>query len=106
MIYTSLAVLAMSASAAVSPLSRLVHLHARSVQPDKRISLVLYNSSPNFQDVAINGRTYTINSHHDLLVTAPAGTMIFAASNTGQHHRGELISEMKVNRRAEKLELK
>ena len=41
MIYTSLAVLALSASTAVSPLSKLVHFHPRSAQPDTRISLTI-----------------------------------------------------------------
>jgi hypothetical protein len=106
MIYTSLAVLAMSASAALSPLSKLVHLHARSVQPDKRISLILHNDLLTFQDIAINGRNYTIYSHHQLLVKAPVGTIIFAASSTGQHKRGEQIVEITAQQNDQLIDLK
>lgn len=106
MIYTSLAVLALSASAVLSPLSNLIHLHVRSVRLDKRISLILHNTSPSFQDVAINGYSYTIPSHHELLVKAPVGTRIFAASSTGLHHRGELIAEVGTRQEAQAIELK
>ncbi len=106
MIYTSLAVIALSASTAVSPLSKLVHLHMHTPQTDSRISLTLHNTTPYFQDVAINGRTYTINGHQGLVIKAPAGTKIYAASSMGQHHRGELISELGTELSEKEIDLK
>jgi len=106
MIYTSLAVLALSASTALSPLSNLVHRHVRSVGLDKRISLILHNTSVNFQDIAIDGHSYTIPSHHEVLIKALVGTRILAASSTGQQHRGELIVEVSKGKEVERIELK
>ncbi len=94
MIYTSLAVLALSASTAVSPLPKLVHLHPHSVQPDYRISLALHNDAPIFQDIKIAGHSYTIGPHQGLKIKAPAGTIIYADSSTGAHHRGEVLVEL------------
>jgi hypothetical protein len=94
MIYTSLAVAVLSASTAVSPLSKLVHFHPHSTQPDTRISVTLHNNAPIFQDVKIDGRSYTILAHQGLTVKAPAGTMIYADSATTGHHRGDVLVEI------------
>jgi len=91
MIYTSLAVLALSASAAVSPLSKLVHLHPHSAQPDTRVSVTLHNDAPMFQDVKVDGHTYTVWSKQGLTIKAPAGTVVYADSSTGSHRRGEVL---------------
>jgi hypothetical protein len=95
MIYTSLALLALSASTTVSPLSKLVHFHPHSAQPDTRISVILHNDSPIFQDVKVDGRSYTILAHQGLVVKAPAGTIIYADSATGTYRRGEEIAEVR-----------
>ena len=91
MIYTSLAVLAMSASAAVSPLSNMVHLHPKAAQPDTRISVTLVNQAYSFRDVQVAGHTYTVNPSHTLTIKAPAGTVIYAASRTPLLHRGDVV---------------
>ena len=92
MIYTSLAVLAMSASALASPLSGPVHLHPK--MPDTRINLSLYNNAHSFRDVKIDGHMYTVPSHQLLLVKAPAGTVIFADSRTSRFRRGDIMLEV------------
>jgi hypothetical protein len=94
MIYTSLAVLALSASTAVSPLSKLVHLHPHGAQPDTRVSLTIRNEAPVFQDVNIDGRSYTIGSKQGITIKAPAGTVVYAASSTGLLHRGEVVAQL------------
>jgi ABC-type transporter Mla subunit MlaD len=94
MIYTSLAVLALSASTAVSPLSKLVHFHPHSAQPDTRITLTLRNDAPVFQDVKIAGRSYTILAHQAINIKAPAGTVVYADSTTGTHRRGDVLVEI------------
>ena len=94
MIYTSLAVLALSASAVVNPFTNLVHLHPRPAQADNRISLTLYNNTVGFRDVTIDGHTYTVLEHHTLQVKAPAGTVVYAGSRSPEYHRGDAILEV------------
>lgn len=94
MIYTSLAVLALSASAAVSPLSSLVHLHPRTRPADTRVSLTLINSNPSFRDVQVDGHTYTVEPQHTLMIKAPAGTLVYAASRSLLHRRGDTLLEV------------
>ena len=106
MIYTSLAVLALSASAAVSPLSKLVHLHPRNTQPDTRVIVTLHNDSSIFQDIKIDGHTYTIRSHQGLVIKAPAGTKVFAESSTGGLHRGDLVVELDAQLDQKRITLK
>jgi hypothetical protein len=95
MIYTSLAVLAMSASAVINPFSNLVHMHPRPAQPDTRIRVTLYNNTLGFRDVKIDGHTYTVLEHHSLDIKAPVGTVVYAASRTSTHRRGDAILEVK-----------
>ena len=106
MIYTSLAVLTLSASAAVSPLSKLVHLHPHSAQPDTRVTLTIHNSSPLFQDVKVEGHTYTVWSHHGLTIKAPAGTVIYADSFNGPRKRGDVIAQLDASLDKKAIELK
>ena len=94
MIYTSLAVLAMSASAAASPLSNLVHMHPHSKQDDGRVSVTLYNKALSFRDVTVAGQTYTVEPNHTLFIKAPIGTDVYAASRSSLHHRGDLLLEV------------
>lgn len=95
MIYSSLAVLAMSASAAINPFSNLVHMHPRSAQPDHRVVVVLRNNGMSFEDVKIGDQVYTVGAQHTLEVKAPAGTVVYAASRTLNHRRGDAIVELK-----------
>lgn len=92
MIYTSLAVLAMSASAVVSPFSHGVHLHPHPV--DDRVSITLMNKSMMFRDVTIGGQTYTINARTTLSIKAPAGTLVYAGNPTPQFKRGDVVLEV------------
>ena len=94
MIYTSLAVIALSASAAVSPLSKLVHVHPHAAQMDSRISVTLHNQSNFFQDVLIGGRQYEVKPGRGLVVKAPAGTQVIADGPSAIHKRGEVVAEM------------
>jgi hypothetical protein len=94
MIYSSLVVLAMSASAVVNPFTNLVHLHPKAVQPDTRVSVVLMNKSMFFQDVKIGDKVYTVQASHTLSVKAPVGTVVYAASASPTHHRGDAIVEV------------
>jgi hypothetical protein len=94
MIYSSLAVLALSASAMANPLSHLVHLHPRHAQPDTRITFALRNNGICFRDVRIDGRVYTVQSHGSILVKAPVGTVVYADSQLAHYKRGDAIVEL------------
>ena len=91
MILSSLAVLALSASAAVSPLSSLVHLHPHVAQADTRVSVKILNGGNLFRDVKVGEQTYTIEPQHVLTIKAPAGTMVYAASRSTFHKRGDAL---------------
>jgi hypothetical protein len=93
MIYSSLAVLALSASAAVNPFTNLVHLHPKQAQTDTRVTVSLYNKGPMFCDV----NTYTVRSKGLLSIKAPAGTVIYADSRTMDHKRGDTILDITPN---------
>jgi hypothetical protein len=97
MIYSSLAVLALSASAAVNPFTNLVHLHPKQAQTDTRVTVSLYNKGPMFCDVKIDGHTYTMRSKGLLSIKAPAGTVIYADSRTMDHKRGDTILDITPN---------
>jgi hypothetical protein len=99
MIYTSLAVLAMSASAAISPFSNLVHMHPHAKPVDTRINVTLYNQSPSFCELTVDGKTYTVMSHEELYVKAPAGTIVYAATRMPFTRQGDVVLELsgKVN---------
>lgn len=94
MIYTSLAVLMLSASAAVSPLSKLVHMHPHMAHADSRVSFTIRNQAPIFQDVKVAGRSYTLQPHAGLTIKAPVGTVVYSDSSTGVHKRGEVVADV------------
>jgi hypothetical protein len=106
MIYTSLAVLALSASAVMNPITHLVHMHPRPAQADNRVSVVLYNNGNSFQDVKVDGHFYTVNAHHTLEVKAPAGTVVYAASRTFSHRRGDAILEVTPKVENQRIDIK
>ena len=95
MIATSLTVLTLAAS--LAPFSNLIHLHAHAATPDARITVTLRNVSPSFEDIRIDGRSYTVQAHQALTVKAPIGTVILAASSTGNLHRGDIVAALTPN---------
>jgi hypothetical protein len=89
MLYSALAVVALSASSFISPFSRAFHVHPNLKA--NRITVTLRNQGRVFQDVAINRRDYTIMPHQWLHVSGPAGTTVIADSNHGDTHRGDTL---------------
>ena len=88
MIYSTLAVLALSASATM-PFSNPIHLHPKA--PDTRVEVMLYNKADGFRDVKIEGHVYTVMPHQMLDIKAPAGTVVYADSRTLSLKRGDAI---------------
>jgi hypothetical protein len=89
MLYSALAVVALSAASAISPFSRVFHAHPNLKA--NRINITIRNQAHVFQDVAVNGRDYTIMPHQWLHVSGPAGTTVVADSNHGDTHRGDTL---------------
>lgn len=95
---SSLAVLLVAGALAIvpaanaSPIGKLMHLHPRASQTqDSRVSILMYNKGPLFQDVKVDGHVYTVGSHGWLAIKAPAGTLVYAASTGMGHHKGDLL---------------
>jgi hypothetical protein len=105
MLYSSLAILALSASAAASPISGLFHLHAHMAMPSTRVELSLYNSSNMFRDVSIDGQSYTIGAHHSLTVAAKPGTLVVSDSNMGAHKRGEVLVDIEPKLKGQRIDI-
>jgi hypothetical protein len=89
MLFTSLAAITLSATSLVSPFTRIFHMHP-SLKVDK-ISVSIQNQSHTFQEVSINGHSYTIYAQQWLHVRGPVGTTVVADSNHGTIHRGDTI---------------
>lgn len=105
MILASLAVLAMSASAAAPSLNNLVHLHPHATRTDSRVVLTLYNTAHTFRDVRIDGKTYTVQPNHTLDLRAPEGTRIYADSLASHAHRGDILLEVTPKLNHQKIDL-
>jgi hypothetical protein len=56
-----------------------------------KITVSIQNRSHFFQDVSINGHSYTIYAQQWLHVSGPAGTTVLADSNHGTIHRGDTL---------------
>jgi hypothetical protein len=68
-----------------------LHPHPTVTTQDARISFTIFNNSYAYQEFKVNGVTYVVPSHYNLLVKAPTGTEVYAASKIGQHARGSLL---------------
>ena len=94
---SSLAILAIAAAMAPAtanawPIGKVFHVHPATGQTqDARISVKVYNQAYVFRDVKVDGHVYTVMPHHGLVITAPAGTQVYAASTGFSHRRGDLL---------------
>jgi hypothetical protein len=70
----------------------IFHLHTHpTVAQATRYTFTIYNNTSAYQEFKVEGVTHVVPSHCSLLVTAPAGTEIYAASKMGNHARGSLL---------------
>jgi hypothetical protein len=77
------------------PLGKIFHFHPNTAQTqDARISLQLIYKGNLFQDVKVDGKTYTILPKQTIRIKAPAGTPVYAASTGFGHKKGELLFEV------------
>ena len=92
MLYSTLAVLATTASLAIPPFAHLVHM--RMHLPDRRVTVTLLNRNERFEDVKVNGRTYELARGQQITVHAPLGTLVLAGNRTPQHRTGDVLVSM------------
>lgn len=80
------------ANANAEPLPNIFHSRSQSAAPKiARYTFTLFNDTYMSQEFKINGKTHTVLPHYDLIVKAPAGTEVYAASRIGSHPRGSLL---------------
>jgi hypothetical protein len=104
MIFMPLAAVALSASAAISPFSHLMHKHPTLI--DNRVSVTLHNRASIFQDVKVDGHRYTVPGHRGIVVKAPIGTVVYADSSTGELRRGDKVVELSESLNEQTVDLK
>jgi hypothetical protein len=92
MIVSTIAALALAAAGATSPFSHFVHAHPAI--KDARVTIVLRNSSPVFQDIKIGEQVYTVGAQRTVLIKAPVGTVVYATGHTGSLHSGDKVVEI------------
>jgi hypothetical protein len=92
MLYSSVAIVALSVTSTFAPFSHIFHMHP-SVRT-QNITVALRNHQAVFQEVTINGHDYTMWAGQGLRISAPAGTAVYAASSHGSIHRGDKIVDI------------
>jgi hypothetical protein len=78
-------------AASASPFRNISHLHPKAAAQVALYTFTIYNNTYAYQEFKINGITHVVPSHFNLLVKAPAGTEIYAASKIGDTPRGSLL---------------
>ena len=89
--------------ASAAPLSGVSNLHPHNA--DSRIHVALYNQSFVHHQVRIAGKLYAIEPLRTLIVTVPAGTQIYAASEMHSYKNGSLLIEVTPQDESHKLVL-
>ena len=80
------------AFASAAPLRNLFHLHPPAT--DSRICFVIYNQAYRDYTIRIAGKRYNLEPRHSLIVTAPVGTQIYAASDMRFVKNGSVLHEV------------
>jgi hypothetical protein len=103
----TLITLALALSPALAPAAahaNPLHLHPNtSATQGVRYTFIIYNNTTAYEEFKVQGVTHVVPSHCSLLVTAPAGTDIYAASKMGNHPRGSLLFSVSPQYDAQKI---
>ncbi len=103
----TLITLALTLAPALTPVAahaNPLHLHPNpSTAQTVRYTFTIYNNTTAYQEFKVGGVTHVVPSHCSLLVTAPAGTEIYAASKMGNHPRGSLLFSVSPQYDAKKI---
>jgi hypothetical protein len=81
------------------PLGKFLHLYpVASQDQDARITIHLCNRSGLVQQIKVGGCVHTMLPNDSLMIKAPEGTEVFAASNGGKHRKGDILVAMTADR--------
>jgi len=93
---TKILAMVLAATSVVTPAianaAPLFHLHPQT--SESRISFVIYNQTYRDYSIRIAGRLYKVEQRRGLVVTAPVGTQIFAASDMRSAKNGSMLHEV------------
>lgn len=73
------------------PIDTPVALHASEKQNQKLIAVHVCNKGEQMQDVKVADQTYTVKPHDTVVIKAPSGTAVYAASTGTGHQKGDLL---------------
>jgi hypothetical protein len=105
MIYSSFALVALAAAAAIPPFGHHVPMHPVK-QADARVQVTLINHSIRFHNVKVDGHSYEVLAGHSITIKAPAGTVIYRDSAAFMHPRGEVLVALTPEWNGRVMELK
>ncbi len=75
-----------------APLLNIFHFHSQPPGAQTaRYTFTIYNNTYISQEFEINNKTHTVLPHFSIIVKAPAGTEVYAASKLGGNPRGSLL---------------
>ena len=79
------------ASANAQLLKAPIHLHPNA---DARVSVHVKNESLTFREVVIDGKTYEIGGHKQIVIKAPVGTVVYAGFGISNHAKGTVLLQV------------
>ncbi len=83
--------LAPLAAANAQLLKAPIHMHPNT---DARVSIHVKNDSPAFREINVDGKTYDIGGHSQVVIKAPVGTVVYAGFGVPQHAKGTVLLQM------------
>jgi hypothetical protein len=106
MLFTSAAALVLSASAIVSPLTNLLHLHPKPATQDARVQISIRNEAIALREVKVGRQVYAILPNRVLTLRATPGTIVYYASTMGGHKPGDVFVAIDANVKGQALPIK
>jgi hypothetical protein len=88
---TTLIALALTLVPILAPVAALAAPNANAQQQQSVYTLTINNNTGSRQELQVAGKNYSVPARYNLIVTAVAGTGVYAASTIGSHPSGSLI---------------
>jgi len=86
------------ATANARPLGKLLHMHPAAQEQDKRITSRLWDGTAFARQIVVAGCVHTLLPNDGVMIKAPAGTEVLAASDSYKHRKGDVLVEMTADR--------
>ena len=88
---STLFALALTLVPVLAPVAALAAPNGNAQQQQSVYTVTLNNNTGSRQELQVAGKTYSVPARYNLIVTAVAGTGVYAASTIGSHPEGSLI---------------